>query len=1129
MSELVPPGAAVLAPFDPTRPLPEGVTVIEASAGTGKTHAAVSLVVAEVARGRPLDELLVVTFTIKATGTLRERVWRRLAEAVNALDSTAPAPTDPLLADLLTGTSDEVAQRRERLRTALTDFDAATIATTHGFCHQVLAGLGVAGDAERGLEVTQDVAGIVDDAVDDLFVRRFHGGGDVLFGREVARRIARVVHEHPEAEIGPVAASSEAARLRRRFAVTLRDRIREQKRRGRLITYDDLLARLAASIDDPTRGPLVVARLRRRFTMAIVDEFQDTDAVQWRIFEAAFAAAPSRLVLIGDPKQAIYAFRGGDVHVYRAATAGATVLVLDESWRADQPLLDGIDAFFAGAQLGGPTVAHRPLRARAGGRPTRLVGAGPPLTVRLVGSDGRAYLDKASARATVAADVAAESVRLLGSGAVVVGGDGDGTEPARRAVAPGDLAVLVRTRTYAAEILAALRAAGVPAVVHGAGGVLTAGAGRAWLDLLRVLEAPSRTGHVRAVAAGPFLGWDARRIATADDEVWEAVDERIHDWAEALRLRGIAGLLRAVETDGLTARLLALVGGERQLTDIGHVAELLQACPAASPPSPAALLHWLTEALAEAAARTDPGEGRRRLESDADAVTVQTIHGAKGLEFPVVLLPSVWEAPWTPDDELPVYHDPERGRSIGVGGAGAVHADQVERAAQERDEEELRLLYVALTRARHRVVAWWATGGDAASSPFARVLLGRDPHTGAVTRELARRPTEGDIGRALGGLAAGGAIGVETVGVETVGVPADVRDVVPAPAPTALAVAPFDRTFDRRWVRTSYSGLTAAAHEAGWAATATSDAPAGVAEATEVVEVDERAKVDEPPGAEVGPAPDDRLSVAVPLSEVPGGARVGTLVHEVLEHVDFAAPDLAGALAVAARDAGVHRLVPGHVDDLVAGLVAALETPLGPGAEPLRRLVRADRLDELSFDLPLAGGDTPGTAAVTMDAIAAVFAAGLAPDDPLAHYHDRLRDPLLAAEVRGFLNGSIDLVARVAGRYVVVDYKTNHLGTRGAPLTAWHYRPAALVAAMHDADYPLQAALYAVALHRYLRWRQPGYDPDRHLGGIAYAFLRGMTGPDGPAVDGHPCGVFTWHPPAAFVTALSDLLDRGAP
>ena len=163
-----------------------------------------------------------------------------------------------------------------------------------------------------------------------------------------------------------------------------------------------------------------------------------------------------------------------------------------------------------------------------------------------------------------------------------------------------------------------------------------------------------------------------------------------------------------------------------------------------------------------------------------------------------------------------------------------------------------------------------------------------------------------------------------------------------------------------------------------------------------------------------------------------------------------------------------------------------------------------------------------------MDAIADVF-AGLPADDPLAGYHERLRDPLLAAAVRGFLNGSIDLVARLGDRHLVVDYKTNVLAPADREPTAWHYRPGALAEAMQDAHYPLQAALYAVALHRFLRWRQAGYEPTRHLGGVTYLFLRGMSGPEVPVVDGEPCGVFSWQPPATFVTTLSDVLDGSAP
>ena len=211
----------------------------------------------------------------------------------------------------------------------------------------------------------------------------------------------------------------------------------------------------------------------------------------------------------------------------------------------------------------------------------------------------------------------------------------------------------------------------------------------------------------------------------------------------------------------------------------------------------------------------------------------------------------------------------------------------------------------------------------------------------------------------------------------------------------------------------------------------------------------------------------------------------------------------------------------------MAGLAAAIETPLGDGLR-LRDVVRADRLDELEFELPLAGGDSP-TGELVLDAIAAVLAEHLAPDDPLAGYPERLADPLLRRTVRGFATGSIDLVVRDADRFTVIDYKTNWLGAPGEELTAWHHRPAALAAEMERAHYGLQALLYTVALHRYLRWRLPEYDPERNLGGVRYLFLRGMTGPDTPVVDGTPCGVFVWRPSGALVAALSDVLDRGGP
>jgi exodeoxyribonuclease V beta subunit len=261
---------------------------------------------------------------------------------------------------------------------------------------------------------------------------------------------------------------------------------------------------------------------------------------------------------------------------------------------------------------------------------------------------------------------------------------------------------------------------------------------------------------------------------------------------------------------------------------------------------------------------------------------------------------------------------------------------------------------------------------------------------------------------------------------------------------------------------------------------------------------------------------------------MPVGARVGTFVHSVLEATDFAAVELmAGLTERIAEEQLRGRVDIGDPALVAAGLAAAIETPLGgrAGGLRLRDVGRADRLDELEFELPLAGGDSP-TGQLTVAAVAVVLRAGLAANDPLAGYAERLADPTLRRDVRGYLTGSIDLVARLPNAgFAIVDYKTNWLGGWDEPLTAWDYRPAALAAEMERSHYGLQALLYSAALHRYLRWRLPGYSPERDLAGVHYLFVRGMLGADTPVIEGSRCGVFSWHPPGALVAALSDVLD----
>ena len=412
---------------------------------------------------------------------------------------------------------------------------------------------------------------------------------------------------------------------------------------------------------------------------------------------------------------------------------------------------------------------------------------------------------------------------------------------------------------------------------------------------------------------------------------------------------------------------------------------------------------------------------------------------------------------------------------------------------------------MALTRAKSQVVAWWAPAWDEPTGGLSRLLRGRrvgDPKVpnrcspGTVSDEVA-------LERFREWQDAGGPV---------------VEQAVVGPAfaserpelPVDLDVRHFHRMIDTQWRRTSYSALIKAAE------------PAGVGSEPEVTARDD--EVDAVPVAAPTPLGADVVS---PMAELPAGATFGSLVHAVLEDADPHAPDLAAELEAHVREQMAWWAVDVEPPLLAEALVPMHDTPLGPLADglTLRQIGLPDRLRELDFEIPLAGGDLRALAPeVTLADVGALLADGLVADDPLARYADRLTSDVLGGQsLRGYLSGSIDAVLRLpSGRFVVVDYKTNKLGD-----TAADYGSSRLADAMLHSDYPLQALLYSVVLHRYLRWRLPGYDPHQHLGGVLYLFVRGMCGPQTPVIDGHPCGVFSWTPPVSVVMEMSDLLDRG--
>jgi exodeoxyribonuclease V beta subunit len=1099
--------------FDLCGPLPDGVTVLEASAGTGKTYTIAALAARYVAEGTPLERILLITFTRMATGELRDRVRERLVgteQQLSRIIDGAPDPeTDPIVTLLA---SEDIERRRDRLARAVADFDAATIATTHGFCQEVLAELGTIGDLDPETEFVEDVSDLLEEALDDLYVRRFHRRGEARFGRAEALKIARAAVNNPTAELEPREAPSDSdGAMRYRLARAMREELEQRKRRLSIMTYDDLLTRLNATLGGPN-ATAARKRLSSRYQLVLVDEFQDTDPIQWQILYRAFAVEGVTLVLIADPKQAIYAFRGADVYAYlTAAETAHTRATLLENRRSDQPLIDAYDALFAGARLGHEGIVYRTVRAVAANQRSRLRGApsDAALRIRVVARDepGIARTDKGfakvdSARAHIARDLAADVVALLSRGAKI-----DAAKP----VCPGDIAVLVRTNANAELVAQQLHAARVPAVINGGGSVFATPSARDWLRLLEALEQPGATLRARTAALTPFLGWSAERIATAEEPEWEEVHRRLHGWSRILRENGVAALTEAIVSgEGLAARMLAVSDGERRLTDVRHLAQLLHRAATGERLGVTALRGWLAERVLGANREDAEEERARRLESDAEAVQVWTIHRSKGLEFPIVYCPFLWDPTWIPAKEPVSFHDPASGyrHTIDVGLEGTTYKRHERQHEIEQRGEDLRLAYVALTRAKHQAVIWWCGSTGSRNGPLTRLLFAK-ADDGDVMAYGSSTPTDAAATKRFRELAtqAPGRITVEraTLATPTAWSP-------PLEPPDTLRAAQFDRRLDLRWRRTSYSDITSEAH----------DALVGSEPERPMLGDEPLVPVPAAASAALGPEFDRRS----PLEAMPVGVEFGTFVHAVLEATDFAALDLEAELAE--RVAGARRSFE-LVDpaDAVAGLKAALETPLGPlvGGIRLRDIRRADRLDELEFELPLAGGDAP-TGRLTPAAIAAVLREHLPAGDPMAGYAARLEDPALRSDVRGFLTGSIDLVVRLPGpRFAIVDYKTNWLGPAGDPLTLRHYQPAAVEAEMNRAQYGLQALLYTVALHRYLRWRMAGYDPDRHLSGVLYLFLRGMAGPDTPVVDGSPCGVFAWRAPGGLVRALSDTLD----
>jgi exodeoxyribonuclease V beta subunit len=1047
-------------------PLEKGFTVIEASAGTGKTTTIAAIVLRLlVEQGIPIEQILVTTYTELATAELRGRIRDTIADALTREHL-------PFVHEIIKKVTDRK-QFERRLKLALQSFDEAPIFTIHGFCARVLADRAFESGVLFETELVTDQSRFVHEVVDDFWRAHFYSDDSIMAGvvreRLVPARLVELLVQltnNPTLRVSPPSENraalekkitelcraggnpEEITELAERFIVSLqsefcewaRQELRRRKTDRRVQSFDDMLTRLDEALRGE-RGNQLRKSLRERFTVALVDEFQDTDPVQYSIFSQIYGGSDRSVFFIGDPKQAIYGFRGADVFTYlEAAKVANRRYTLERNWRSEAKLLHGVNAIFR--RRDNPFVIEdidlSPVTAsgKADAEPLTLGGRrDQPLRFWIASTDDKARVEEA---------VAAEIASLL-AGETKIG---------ERKIEPRDIAVLVNNNTQPGWVQRALADYRIPSVVYSAASVLKSGEA---LELSRVLMAVSQPTHeriVRSALATEVFGLNASALEnlSSDEANWEATLNRFAHYHVLWRDQGFVQMMRALLIgEKVRSRLLRWRDGERRLTNVLHLIELLHAACVENRLGINGLIKWLARQISLGAELKD--EHELRLESDEDAVRIVTIHKSKGLEYDITFSPFARKEPWSAAKELLKFHEDDK---------LVLDLEELPAHKQIRSHEELaemvRQLYVGLTRAKHRsYLIWQERKAKSKSAPA--WLFSEGASADAFLEEKGESNTSGRVRAAFGES--------DVIAVEDLP-EGGAKVFAPAPAlRTSLAPRVFDKEIDRSWRISSFSSLIS-----------------GRTEEPEAPDYDS-AEI----GVEIAEEP---VLQTQGIHAFPGGMRAGTCLHLILEELDFA--DLSQLRPLVARKLSDFHFE--NFDEPVCDtLEKTLRLPLGEDGFTLSQVSRPSRLSELEFIFPIT--------ALTTARLRKVF---LMEELPLAI------DRLQFAPANGFMKGFIDLVFEHEGRFYFVDWKSNWLGTDSAS-----YAPENIATEMARHFYNLQLGIYAVALHRYLQRRLPDYEYEKNFGGAFYIFLRGID----PSKRNN--GIFSTRPPRKFVEQLDEI------
>jgi exodeoxyribonuclease V beta subunit len=861
-----------------------------------------------------------------------------------------------------------------------------------------------------------------------------------------------------------------------------------RKRTGNIRFFDDLLEDLHHALQPEKGGGALAGILRNSYCAALIDEFQDTDPVQYEIFRAIYAGSGLPLFLIGDPKQAIYSFRGADIFAYlRAAreVGEERRFTLTHNWRSSPMLLQAFNILFDNANR--PFVydgiVYHPLDA--GKRDPVCTASCPdkiePLQIRFMDSshekNGIFNVDDANTFASSA--VAGEIARILQEREEL---------PDGRQCTAGDIAVIVRTHRQAAIMLEALHVQGIAGVMRSNRTVFSSREAEEVRLLLSALADPSSEPKVRAALATDILGRSGNDIAGFNDDEasWIACLRQFRLYHDLWRDRGCMVMSRELMlSEGVRGRLLGYPdsSGERRLTNILHCFELLHRQEHERGSGMEGLLGWFGERIADP---KEADEYQIRLETDDAAVKIVTVHVSKGLEYPVVFCPFLW-GNGSRKGEVLMFHDDDR--LVKDFGSPRFESNR-QLAAKESLAESLRLLYVALTRAKYRCCLFSART-RAESSPVTYLLHASEETRSAENQAVALAAESGTL-NALNMAAQVESLAVGSEG--SIGYSLLKRDQVEGMAVLSrtgseqdgddLVLKCFDGTIDSTWRVSSFTSFSR--HEPKEA---------------ELPDRDETRRDGEAQLNSVVPAGEEKS-----IFTFPKGAQAGIFMHGIFEKLDFNSPGEPAIRELVQKGLERYNYSEEWLPQIVTMVDDVLDTPLmcPDGAFTLGMLQKKSWITELEFFFPLRFIDSSRLAGLLESHGVLPCGVDLA----------SLASMLQFTPARGILMGFMDMVFEHDGRYYLLDWKSNHLGN-----TIDDYGPEAIRQAMQQNLYPLQYLLYTVALNRYLSLRVKNYRYGAHFGGVIYVFLRGVD-----KKFGEKRGFYRDNPPEALIEALTNLL-----